>query len=161
MTADAPNNPIKTLQVGQDTDTTIVALNDNDDGKPMLAVGVIKESGDSPVFLYTDIINTDVRVAISVPTTANCASTGCLFGSSVALFNQTLVVGSPGSLNDANKLNAGRAFVYNNVTEDGFEAKVQPLPPSADSQLPINALFGSSVAIADGAVVVGSPKYSR
>jgi len=130
---------------------TDVALNDNI--PPLLAVGAIKEAGDrsGSVFLYTDITNTDaVPVEISAPPAANCGS-GCLFGFSVALFDRTLVVGSPGTGNSA-----GRAFVYD-LDQENFAQKVQSLPASP----PTNALFGSSVAIADGAVVVGSPNYSR
>eukprot|EP00985_Skeletonema_marinoi_P006809 scaffold2991_cov66-Skeletonema_marinoi.AAC.1 len=132
------------IQVGGDTDTTIVALNDID--PPMLAVGVVNLL---QAFLYRDIISTEERVEILPPNDANCAS-GCSFGFSVALFEEILVVGSPSS-----NLH-GSAFVYDDLKENGF-ADIQSLPAI---QFSAPALFGQSVAITDGAVVVGSPKYS-
>eukprot|EP00985_Skeletonema_marinoi_P000609 scaffold224_cov108-Skeletonema_marinoi.AAC.7 len=155
-----PSRITITSTLGKDFDTTNVALNDNI--PPLLAVGAIKKAGDrsGSVFLYTDITTPNaVPEEISAPTAAKCGS-GCLFGFSVALLGNTLVVGSPETRNDANQVNAGRAFVYNDVNDVNFKGQVQPLPPSTESQPPINALFGSSVAIADGSVVVGSPKYS-
>jgi len=141
------------LTTSQDNFGWSVAL--NDDNPPMLAVGAIKQDGSGSVFLWsnvnTDMVEDDYQ-EISAPTAAkaNCdTAKGCQFGFSVALFDQTLVVGSPGT-----ESKRGTAFVYNNVTENSFEANAQSL---LEFIPPPNALFGQSVAITNGAVVVGSP----
>eukprot|EP00984_Skeletonema_dohrnii_P038139 scaffold41022_cov139-Skeletonema_dohrnii-CCMP3373.AAC.1 len=155
--SNTPPSPIPiTSTLGNDFDTTSVALNDN--VPPLLAVGAIKEAEDrsGSVFLYTDVLNPNaVPVEISAPTAAKCGS-GCLFGFSVALFDRTLVVGSPGPENLE-----GMAFVYDltgDLTGD-FEPPQSLLPASP---LPARSFFGSSVAITNnGAVVVGSSSDSE
>ena len=145
--------PFRTLEDNQLFDPSFgfsVALNDRD--PPMLAVGAInQDSGSGSVFLWRNI-NTDPE-EISAPAAAKekCdTAKGCQFGFSVALFDQTLVVGSPHS-----QSNAGRAFVYD-LDQENFEDKVQSL-----QNPPEDSFFGQSVAITKGAVVVGSRKYGR
>ena len=59
-------------------------------------------------------------------------------------------MGSPST-----RVKAGRAFVYD-LTLDDYKGEVQSLPANP----PPGSEFGFSVAIKDGAVVVGSRKYS-
>ena len=156
-----PNQPFLTLPKSRDGIRDepgnfgwSVAL--NDDNESMLAVGAPKQrqNGEAAgsVFLWKDILSDDDPVEIEAPSlaTESCDGTdGCQFGYSVALSGNTLVVGSPGTRDKA-----GRAFVYD-MTKDKFEKKGEQLPanPLSKSEL------GFSVAIRDGAIVVGSRKY--
>jgi hypothetical protein len=130
-----------------------VALNDNNES--MLAVGAPKQRQNGKVtgsvFLWKDIFSDNDPVEIKAPDQAElCDGTdGCQFGYSVALSGNTLVVGSPGTRDKA-----GRAFVYD-MTKDKFEKNAETLPanPLAKSEA------GFSVAISDGAIIVGSRRY--
>eukprot|EP00577_Skeletonema_sp_RCC1716_P004946 CAMPEP_0113390962 /NCGR_PEP_ID=MMETSP0013_2-20120614/10456_1 /TAXON_ID=2843 ORGANISM="Skeletonema costatum, Strain 1716" /NCGR_SAMPLE_ID=MMETSP0013_2 /ASSEMBLY_ACC=CAM_ASM_000158 /LENGTH=1193 /DNA_ID=CAMNT_0000274173 /DNA_START=148 /DNA_END=3729 /DNA_ORIENTATION=+ /assembly_acc=CAM_ASM_000158 len=148
QTSDAPFRTLEDNQLFDPSFGFSVALNDKD--PPMLAVGAInQDKGSGAVFLWRNI-NTDPE-EISAPAAAKekCdTDKGCQFGFSVALFDQTLVVGSPHT-----QSNAGRAFVYD-LDQENFEDKVQSL-----QNPPEDSFFGQSVAITKGAVVVGSRKY--
>ena len=155
LSENPPNVPIRELQPGlnplEDNYGWSVAL--NDDVPPMLAVGAIAQNnGEGAVYLYRNI-NTSPEV-ISAPdaATENCDSEdGCSFGFSVAFSGKTLVVGSPNT-----RSKSGRVFVYD-LTLDDFQDQVRSLPANP----PGGSLFGRSVAISNGAIVVGSRGYSR
>ncbi|KAL7493494.1 hypothetical protein ACHAWT_006042, partial [Skeletonema menzelii] len=133
-----------------------VALSDDD--QPMLAVGAIKQKQNGKktgsVFLWKNLETSPYEIKAPLSATIDCDDIeGCEFGYSVAFSGNTLVVGSPYSYGKA-----GRAFVYNDVRVDDFEEEVQNLALTANP--PAGAMFGYSVAVANGAIVVGSRNYS-
>ena len=155
-----PNKPFLTLPKSRDGIRDepgnfgwSVALNDNNES--MLAVGAPKQRQNGKVtgsvFLWKDIFSDNDPVEIEAPDQAElCDGTdGCQFGYSVALSGNTLVVGSPGTRDKA-----GRAFVYD-MTKDKFEKNAETLRANPLSKSEV----GFSVAIRDGAIVVGSRKY--
>ena len=166
LTSSNPNTP-QTLTVEtapyprQNNFGSSVAINDSSFiGK--LAVGAIKQDGKGAVYLYRNL-NTDPEKISAPNSVTNCVTdsnpdnTGCQFGFSVALFENTLVVGAPGSLQGA-----GMAFVYDMTLDlDDMIANVKSLPPTGGGGATpqTNAEFGRSVAITNGAIVVGSRKY--
>lgn len=123
-----------------------VAINDDD----VVAVGAVKQDGKGAVYLYRNL-NTSPEEIPAPAAVSNCVSaSGCQFGFSVALFQNTLFVGAPYSQQ------GGMVFVYDLTLVD-YQAKVKRLP----GNILDGSEYGRSVAVANGAVVVGSRGFKE
>ena len=81
--------------------------------------------------------------------TASDAAVGDAFGSSVSIFGNTVIVGAPG--NDDSGSNSGSAYVFFRIdTSWNEEAKLTASDATAE------ALFGNSVSISTGTILVGA-----
>ena len=86
-----------------------------------------------------------------------------LFGRSVAISSGVAVVGAYGhtdaTLGEANIINAGAAYVYEDAGADGWELVTKLLPPDAQTE----ASFGVSTAVGRGGTLlaIGADSYNQ
>lgn len=108
---------------------------------------VAADAGSAYVYNLTSMTPTDPAWTLDNPT----ASNGDLFGNSVAVSGNIVVVGA--SSDDTNALNSGSAYVYD-------LSSITPTVPIHTINNPsaaVSDLFGTSVAVAGNIVVVGTP----
>jgi hypothetical protein len=125
-------------------------------GGNLSSVGNEKELGSAYVYVQpTGGWSNMTQAAVLV---ANNADVGCLFGNSVGVSGNTIVVGAP--LSDANGLvQRGRAYVFVEPESgwSGTRGQTAELDPSDGTK---QAYFGFSVSISGDSVVVGGPQQT-
>ncbi len=109
-------------------------------------------SHSSVVYRYLRTGDTPMWERQSTLTPVDSGSGGSLFGTSLALYNNRLVIGAPGGAGSS-----GYAYYYSREgQEDAFSFQVRLAPPSHEQQVGLR--FGSSVDLSgedDGRLIVG------
>lgn len=145
-----PALPTALLTGGGDFGWSVAIANDG-----TLAVGAPQQSsGKGAVYLYRNGDFANSPITINAP---SAVSSGGNFGFSVALDGDTLVVGAPES-SVAGRPRAGTAFTYDlNLSDEDLVNQARALDANPND----GALFGRSVSITSGAIVVGSRSYEQ
>lgn len=138
------------LGEGQDLFGWSVALTDD-----TLVVGMPDSSGRGAVYVYTKPAGGWASVSDPIKLTPADGSDGDMFGASVAVSGDTVVVGAPG--NGDHDL-SGAVYVFTK-SSSGWESTsdAAKLTPETSE---LRDWFGFSVAVDGGKVVIGSQKYS-
>ena len=139
--SDAAANDESGIAVAVDGDTIVVGAHQNDSNKGAAYVFTKPESGG-----WADATET-------AKLTASDAAANDEFGISVAVHDETIVVGA--HQNDSNK---GAAYVFTKPESDGWADATETAKLTA-SDAAANDEFGISVAVHGETVVVGAHKY--
>jgi len=109
----------------------------------------LNAAGDVSVFMKSE---TGAPWQLNATLNAPVPTIAGRFGAAVALRGDVLVVGSPETIVDQGPIQHGRAYIYERIS--GAWVLVKTLDPLDNTN---QGNFGSSVAVADGVVVIGAP----
>lgn len=124
-------------------------------GETKIAITVTAPDGGSRTYTVDVIGKPAPTASLRAPVTQRDA----LFGDSVAIWGDTLVIGSPGEASDPRTAeapetpkNVGAVYVYRRDSGGRWKEEERLLPP----RVPRGAAFGRSVAISGDTLVVGA-----
>ncbi len=145
--------------------TTLDGIEDNDFGSAtaiydnILVIGAsrqeLNDSQTGAVYVYERLPGTDGTWSQTATLTASDGLSGDRFGDSVAIWDQTIIIGSKSS-NNSRDVFSGSTYIFNrNTTDDWIQTSKLTADDGADGDK-----FGAAVAIHGDIVVIGASRDS-